>query len=230
MYRPNPGISTTSPQPLSPLTHLRVFAGNLLSLAAIAVFASATLAQSTGGAKGKVRNLNDQGIADATVSARQKGVDIKSVKSDSKGNFEIGGLQSGIYNLAFEARGYSAAVQYNVEIKSGKIRDLGDRLILMVDRGSRVIVRGTVFFKDGFLAPGAKITIERVNADGSTKKLGETGTNAEGEFSFSQPEGSAQLRIKAAWKDGRGTKEIEVDSAQVYRLAVTLDTNRPEGN
>jgi hypothetical protein len=201
-----------------------------IAVALVLAFAAVAAAQDTGGAKGKVRNLQDVGIADATISARQKGVDLKTVKSDAKGNFQIDGLEPGIYNLAFEARGYSAAVQYNVEIKKGKIRDLGDRLILMVDRGSRVIVRGTVFFKDGFLAPGAKVSVERVNADGSTKKLGETFANREGEFSLSQPEGPAKLRIKATWKDAKGTKEIEVDSAQVYRLAVSLDTVRPDRN
>lgn len=188
----------------------------------------ASFAQDTGGAKGKVRNLNDQGVADATISARQKGVDLKTVRSDAKGNFVIDGLEPGLYNLAFEARGYSAAVQYNVEIKKGKVRDLGDRLILMVDRGSRVIIRGSVFFKDGFIAGGAKVVVERVNADGSTKKLGEAYTNEMGEFSFSQPEGSAKLRIRASFKDGKASKDIDVDSAQVYRTALNLDIDRPE--
>ena len=190
-------------------------------------FLTNAAAQSTGGAKGKVRNHKDEGIAGATVSARQKGVDLKSTKSDDKGNFILDGLKPGIYNLAFEARGYSAAVQYNVEVKKDKIRDLGDRLILMVDRGSRVIVRGTVFFKDGFLANGAKIVIERVNNDGSVRKLGETGTDSEGEFNFSQPEGPAKIRIKATLKDGKAVKDIDVDSAMVYRTALNLDIERP---
>jgi hypothetical protein len=203
--------------------------GNIAAAAALAgLLAITAAAQSTGGAKGKVRNLKEEGIGEATVSARQKGVELKSVKADAKGNFQIDGLEPGIYNLAFEARGYSAAVQYNVEIKKGKIRDLGDRLILMVDRGSRVILRGTVFFKDGFLAPGAKVLIERVNADGSTRRIGEAGANYEGEFSVTQPEGAAKIRITATLKDGKGVKEIDVDSAQVYRAAVKLDIDRPE--
>lgn len=185
---------------------------------------SPVLAQETGGAKGKVRNIRDEGIANATVAARQKGVDLKTVTTDAKGNFLLDGLSAGIYNLAFEARGYSAAVQYNVEIKKGKIRDLGDRLILMVDRSSRVIVRGSVFYKTGHSAGGAKVVIERVNGDGSVKKLLETGTDYLGEFTFSQPEGPAKLRIRATLKDGKGTKEIEVDSAMVYRVAVALDS------
>lgn len=185
-------------------------------------------AQNTGGAKGKVRNLKDEGIANATISARQKGVDLKSAKTDAKGNFVLDGLEPGLYNLAFEARGYSAAVQYNVEIKKGKIRDLGDRLILMVDRGSRVIVKGSVFFKDGFIAAGAKVVVERLNGDGSVKKLGETGSDYQGEFNFSQREGTAKIRLTATYKEGKAIKTIDVDSAMVYRTALNLDIDRPK--
>ncbi len=190
-------------------------------------FLPSVFAQNTG-VKGKVRNLKDEGIAGAAISARQKGVDLKSTKSDAKGNFVLDGLDPGIYNLAFEARGYSAAVQYNVEIKKGKIRDLGDRLILMVDRGTRVIVKGSVFFREGRFAAGAKVEVERVNADGSVKKLGEATADGIGEFTFSQPEGPAKLRFKASYKGAKGFKEIDVDSAMVYRLAIALDMPQPE--
>ena len=110
-------------------------------------------------------------------------------------NFVLDGLEPGIYNLAFEANGYSAAVQYNVEIKKNKIRDLGSRLILMVDRGSRVIVKGSVFFKDGFIAAGSKVVVERVNSDGSVKKLGETDTDYQRRILF-------QLSPKAPQNSG----------------------------
>lgn len=186
--------------------------------------ATAVIAQETGGAKGKVRNLKDEGIPNATVSARQKGVDLKSVTTDARGQFVLDGLKPGIYNLAFEARGYSAAVQYNVEIRKGKPRDLGDRLILLTDRGARVILKGSVFYKTGHSAPGAKVVIERVNSDGTVRKLFETGADYIGEFSYSMPEGPAKIRVRASLKDGKGVKEIDVDSAMVYRLAVALDS------
>ena len=182
----------------------------------------------TGGVKGKVRNLVGDGIAGATISARQNGVDLRSATSDAKGNFVLEGLEVGVYNLAFEARGYSAAVQYNVEIKKGKIRDLGGRLILMVDRGSRVIIKGSVFFKEGTSAPGARVELHEVAADGSVRRLAETTSNYMGEFSFSRPEGAAKLRLRASYKDGKGTKDIDVDSAMIYRMAVQLDIDRPQ--
>src|SRR5437879_13292422 len=119
----------------------------------------AVFAQNTGGVKGRVRTQSGTGIAGASVAARQNGVDLKTATSNAKGDFVLDALEPGIYNLAFEAKGYSAAVQYHVEIKKGRIRDLGDRLILMVARGSRVIVRGSVFFEEGTSAPGATVGI-----------------------------------------------------------------------
>ena len=192
------------------------------------IILSSVLAQSTGGAKGKVRNMSDVGIAGATIAARQNGQDLKTVKSDAKGNFVIDGLSAGVYNIAFEARGYSAAVQYNVEIKAGKIRDLGGRLILMADRGSRVILKGSVFSKEGYSAAGAKIEIEKVNADGTVHKIGETMADSLGEFSFTQPEGPTKIRIKASFKDFKGSKDVDVDSAMVYRFSVMIEVPKPE--
>ena len=205
---------------------------SLLSVAVLLLLTAYCLpliahAQETGGVKGKVRNMSDQGIADATIAARQKGVDLKTTKSNSKGEFQLNGLEPGIYNLAYEAKGYALSVQYNVEIKKGKIRDLGGRLILLVDRGSRVIVKGSVFFKEGTSAPGAKVEVESVAGDGTVRKLGEAMTDYMGEFTFSQPERAAKLRFKASYKDGKGSKDIDVDSAMIYRLSVMLDISRP---
>ena len=40
----------------------------------------------------------------------------------------------------------------------------------MPDQGHLVIVNGSIFYKEGTSLGGAKIEVERVNADGSTKK------------------------------------------------------------
>lgn len=189
----------------------------------------AVYAQSTGGVKGKVRTVNGDGIANASVTARKSGKDIKSVSADNKGNFILEGLESGIYNLVFDAPKYSAGVLYNVEVKKNKINDLGDKnLILTPDQGLFVIVRGSVFYKEGVSLPGAKIEVDEVNADGTTKKLGSTLTNISGEFTYKRSQGAAKLRVKASFKGVTGTKEIEVDSAAIYRLAITLDISRTE--
>ncbi len=190
--------------------------------------ASAVFGQSTGGLKGKVRTTSGDGIANATVTARQKGVDLKTVKGDSKGNFVIEGLETGRYNVVFDAPGYSSGVLYNVEVKKNKVSDLGDRLMLSTDQGTQVIIKGSIFYKEGTSVTGAKVELEKVNSDGSTQKLGSAMTKISGEFTFRRPEGPAKLRITAKFKGISGSKEIEVDQAAIYRLAITLDISRTE--
>lgn len=182
-------------------------------------------AQGTG-VKGKVRNLRGDGISGATITARQNGQEIKSAKSGAKGEFVLDGLESGVYNIAVEARSYALGVLYNVEVKKGKIRDLGARLVLASDKGTQVIIIGSVFYKSGHSAMGARVELQRVNADGSVKKIGEAFSDVAGEFSFRQPEGTAKYRIKATLQKGSGSKDLDVDSAAIYRLAILLDIDR----
>ena len=184
-------------------------------------------AQGTG-VKGKVRNMRGDGISGATITARQNGKEIKSAKSGAKGEFTLDGLESGVYNIAVEAKSYAAGVLYNVEVKQGKIRDLGNRLLLAGDKGTQVIIIGSVFYKSGYSAGGAKVELQRVNADGSVKTIAEAYSDIAGEFSFRQPEGSAKFRLKATLQKGSGSKDLDVDSAAIYRLAISLDVNRDE--
>ena len=183
-------------------------------------------AQETGGLKGKVRTTNGDGIASATVTARQKGADIKSVTADAKGNFVLENLKPGTYNLVFSKNGYSSGVLYNVEVKKKKTSDLGDRLVLSVDQGTQVIIKGSVFAADGRSAGGAKVEIERISSDGSTKKVGSSVASYSGEFTFRFAEGAAKYRVTASMKDSKASKEVEVDSAAIYRLAITLNSDK----
>lgn len=193
----------------------------------LAIFAvTAASAQSTGGVKGKVRNMNGDGIGGAAVTARKDGKDVRSVTADSKGNFRLEGLAEGTYNILFEAKGYSSGVKFGVEIEGGKVRDLGDRLILAVDRGTLVIIQGSVFHRDGTSIAGAKVQIEELRADGSKRSLGTINTSISGEFSFRRKEGPARLRITASHRGASASKEIEVDSAAIYRVALTLNLDR----
>ena len=189
---------------------------------------SFAFAQDTGGVKGKVRNVRGSAIADATVTARKDGRDIRSATTNAKGDFVLDGLKSGLYNLVFEAKRYASGVLYNIEVKKGKISNLNDRLILSTDQGSLVIVKGSIFFKDGTSVIGAEVTLERVNSDGSARRLGTSMTNISGEFTFRQPEGSAKLRVTAKFEGTTGSKEIEVSEPAIYRLAITLDRLRNE--
>jgi hypothetical protein len=203
--------------------------GRIAGLALFTVFLlTPALAQSTGGVKGKVRNLRGDRIGGVTITARQNGSDIKSAKSDAKGEFVLSGLDAGFYNIVFDAKGYSTAVKNNVVVKQKKIVDLGDRLFLQIDKGTQVIVAGSVFFKDGTSVTAAKVDIDKVSSDGSTSRIGSVMTNIYGEFTFRRPEGPAKYRMTVKYKDSSASKEIEVDSAMVYRLAISLDITRQD--
>ena len=123
---------------------------------------SAVFAQETGGLKGKVRTASGNGIANATISARQNGADVKTIVADNKGEFVLNGLAPGKYNVLFDAKGYASGVLYNVEVRRKNVRDLGDRLILSIDRGSLVIVQGSVFYKEGTRVTGANVDCEEI--------------------------------------------------------------------
>ncbi|CAN5267670.1 hypothetical protein BH20ACI1_BH20ACI1_06090 [soil metagenome] len=191
----------------------------------LALFVSVAVAQQSG-VKGKVRDTKGDGIGGAKITARQDGKDIKFSTSDSKGNFELTGLKSGVYNLLIDKSGYSAGVLYNVEVKDKKVRDLGNRLILTVDQGTLVIIKGSIFDPNGRSVGGAKVEIEKVLSDGSTKKVGSGNATYSGEFTFRFPEGANKFRITASAKGVKASEEVEVDSAAIYRLAITLNTNK----
>ncbi|HEX8248816.1 MAG TPA: carboxypeptidase-like regulatory domain-containing protein [Pyrinomonadaceae bacterium] len=196
-------------------------------LASLFVLASAIcFGQSTGGVKGKVRTARGGGIGEATVTARQKGQDVKTVTTDSKGEFVLDGLESGLYNFVFTKNGYGAGTLYNIEVKKNKITELPDRLILTTDQGTQVIVRGSVFNQDGVSLYGVKVEIERISEGGATKKAGSDYTSRSGEFTFRFPEGTAKYRVTASAKGVSATKEVSVDNAAIYRLAITLNLPR----
>ncbi len=197
----------------------------ILLMFILVVSAGFTAAQETG-VKGKVRDTKGDGIGGANITARFDGKDVKSTAADSKGNFELTGIKEGVYNLVIEKSGYSAGLLYNVEVKDNKVRDLGSRLVLTVDQGTQVIIKGSVFAPDGRSFGGAKIEVEKVMSDGSTKKVGSGNASYSGEFTFRFPEGASKYRVTASAKGAKESKEIEVDSAAIYRLAITLNPDK----
>lgn len=189
---------------------------------ALLLFSGFTLAQ-TGGIKGKVRASNGDSLAGATITVRQEGDDLKSVKSDNKGNFLLSGLTPGKYNVVFKKKGYSSGLMYSVEVEEKKTRDLGDRLILTVDDGSLVIINGSAFDQHGLAIYGAKVKIEKILSDGSTKKLDTGYTSRSGEFTFRYPDEVAKYRVTVSAKGTEAAKDIEVEEAAIYRVALTLE-------
>jgi hypothetical protein len=197
---------------------------NYAVLVLVLTFSSVlAFAQENGGVKGKVRTAKGDGIAAVAITARQNGADVKSATSDRKGNFVLENLKAGTYNLVFSKDGYSSGVLYNVEVKKKKVSDLKERLILTVDQGTQVIIKGSVFSPDGRSVGGAEIKIESISGDGSIKKIGSAISTYSGEFTFRFTEGAAKYRVTATMKDATATKEVEVESAAIYRLALTLN-------
>ena len=198
----------------------------LLLLFAFFTLSALTFGQS-GGVKGKVRGPNGKGISNAAISVLLDGKEVKSAITNTKGEFAVAGLAKGKYNILFDADGYSSGTLHAVEIGSG-VRDLGDRLILSQDRGNFVILQGSVFFKEGSSVTAAKIDLKQVNADGSTKSLGSTYTGTFGEFAFRRPPGAIKLRVTAKYKDASASKDVDVDEAAIYRVAITLPMSRED--
>lgn len=198
----------------------------LFGIVAVTLFLALSAAAQTGGVKGKVKNDKGSGIPGVEVTVRKDGKDLKSTKSDSKGNFTISGLRTGKYNVVFDAEGFAAGALFNVEVKDGDTRDLGDGLILYVDEGSQIIVRGNVFDANGFTLAGAKVEMFVRKADGEFKKVTSSYSNSEGEFGFRHPQGINAVRVTAKYKGVTASKDIDIDMTAIYRTAISL--NYPE--
>lgn len=194
----------------------------------LAIFSLPTFAQEIGGVKGKIRNPRGAGLSEVTVVARQEDKDIKTVTTDKKGEFVIDRLKSGKYNFVFSKDGFTSGTINNVEVGKNKIRDLGNRLFLDVDEGSLVIIRGSVFDQVGRSIYGAKVEIDRVLADGSVKKLSSSYSSQSGEFVFRFSKGVATFRVTASVNGKTASKDVTVEEAAIYRLALSLTIEKEE--
>ena len=203
------------------LTHI----ASLIVLSAFCLLPT-VFAQTTGGVKGKVRNLRGEGVGGATVAARQNHTDLKTVTANDKGEFRLEGLEPGVYDFAIRRPGYGLGVMYNVKVKAGSIRDMGQHLMLSPDRGSQIFVRGIIFYRDKTSVNGAKVDLLAVNSDGSTRKVVTGFTNDMGEFGFVQAPGVKKYRVRASFKGVTGEKDVEINMPAVYRLTIALELDR----
>jgi hypothetical protein len=191
----------------------------------------AAFAQENGGVKGKIRNLQGGVLADVKVTIKQDDKDIKTTTTDKKGEFRIEGLKAGKYSFIFVKTGFVQGTINNVEVRKNKIRDLGDKLALDIDEGTLVIIEGSVFNQEGRSLYGAIIDIARVHQDGTTKKLKTISSSESGQFTFRFKEGNTEtFRITASAKGKSVSKNITVDNAAIYRLALTLDLKEEKDN
>ncbi|MDQ3472178.1 MAG: carboxypeptidase-like regulatory domain-containing protein [Acidobacteriota bacterium] len=176
----------------------------------------------TGGIKGKVK-VETGTAAGVSVVVRRGEQEVTRVATDKGGSFVVSGLQPGMYGLTFRKPGLSVGTVENVEVKSGKTRSLGDRLVLSVDEGSIAFIRGSVFSPSGRSVPGARVELARILEDGSTKKIDGRVTTETGSFVFRLTPEPGKYRVTAKISGAEpGSSDVEIDGAAVYRLAISL--------
>ena len=198
--------------------------GMLLALLLLSASAlSAQQDKSLGAIKGKVRV--ETGTANGvTVIVRRGQTEVSQTTTEKNGEFVVARLAPGVYGLTFRKPGLSIGTIEDVEVKAGKTRSLGDRLILTVDEGSLAFVAGSVFTADGRSVPNAKVELARILDDGSVKKIDGRITTETGSFKFrlSPEQAKYRVSVKTNGDDRPISKDVEVDGAAIYRVALSL--------
>ena len=178
--------------------------------------------KSLGTIKGKVR-VETGTPAGVTVVVRRGETEVTRSTTDKNGDFVVSRLQPGIYGLTFRKPGLSIGSVEEIEVKAGKTRSLGDRLVLTIDEGSIAFLSGSVFTAEGRSVPNAKVELSRILEDGTTKKIDGRVTTETGSFKFrlSPDPGKYRVSVKT---DGAEpiSKDVDIDGAAVYRVALSL--------
>jgi hypothetical protein len=177
--------------------------------------------KSLGTIKGKVRveTGTPSGVA---VVVRRGETEVTRVQTQKNGDFVVSRLTPGIYGLTFRKPGLSIGTIEDVEVKAGKTRALGDRLVLTIDEGSIAFLSGAVFSADGRSVPNAKVELARILEDGTTKKIDGRVTTETGSFKFRLSPDLGKYRVSVKTDGEPVSKDVEVDGAAVYRVALNL--------
>ena len=172
--------------------------------------------------KGKVR-VETGTPGGVTVVVRRGETEVTRSTTDKNGDFAVSRLTPGKYGLTFRKPGLSIGSMEDIEVKAGKTRSLGDRLILTIDEGSIAFVSGSVFTADGRSVPNAKVELSRILEDGTVKKIDGRITTETGSFKFRLSPDPGKYRVSVK-RDGAEpvTKDVDVDGAAVYRIALSL--------
>lgn len=178
--------------------------------------------KSLGTIKGKVR-VETGTPGGVSVSVRRGETEVTQVTTDKNGDFVVSRLKPGIYGLTFRKPGLSIGSMEDIEVKAGKTRSLGDRLILNIDEGSIAFISGAVFNAIGRSVPNAKVELFKVLDDGTAKKIDGRITTETGSFKFRLAPEPGKYRVSVK-TDGAEpvSKDVEIDGAAVYRVALSL--------
>jgi hypothetical protein len=193
----------------------------LLAMIFIAAGVSVAQDKTLGAIKGKVR-VETGTPGGVTVVVRRGDKEVTHSTTDKNGEFLVSRLMPGVYGLTFRKPGLSIGSIEDVEVKAGKTRSLGDRLILTIDEGSIAFLSGSVFSADGRSVPNAKVELLRILEDGTTKKIDGRITTETGSFKFRLGPEPAKYRVSVKTNGEPVTKDVEIDGAAVYRVALSL--------
>jgi hypothetical protein len=178
--------------------------------------------RSTGGIKGKVR-VETGTPSGVSVIVRQGEREVARSITDKNGEFVVSRLAPGRYAVTLRKPGLSVGTIDDVEVKAGKPRSLGDRLVLSIDEGSIAFIKGSVFNQDGRSVPNVRVELARIEGDGTARKIDGRVTNEIGAFVFRLTPDVANYRITARPNGGDPvSKDLEIDGAAVYRVALSL--------
>ena len=182
--------------------------------------------RSTGGIKGKVR-VETGTAGGVAVIVRQGEREVARGVTDKNGEFVVSRLVPGRYGVTFRKPGLSVGTIEDVEVKAGKPRSLGDRLVLAIDEGSIAFIKGSVFNQDDRSVPNVRIELAKIESDGTARKIDGRVTNEIGSFVFRLTPEVAKYRVTAKPNGGDPvSKDIEIDGAAVYRVALSLKPNQ----
>ena len=184
-------------------------------------FSAGAQDKTTGTIKGRVR-VERGSPAGVAVVLRRGDEEVRRVATDRKGEFTLARVPAGTYGLTFRKAGLAVGSIESVEVKAGKTRSLSDRLFLSIDEGSIAFIRGSVFNEGGRSVPGVRVELAKIVSETSTEKFDSRITGETGEFVFRVPPDPGKYRVTLKADSGEPvSKDVEVDAAMVYRVALT---------
>lgn len=194
------------------------FAAALLLLLSVAGLAQD---KTTAVVKGKVR-VEQGSPSGVAVILFQGDQEITRAATDKKGEFTIARVNPGLYTVTFRKPGLAVGSIPNLDLKAGQKRVLHD-LVLGIDDGSIAFLRGSVFTESGRSVAGVRVELFRIVSENSVQKMDARVTGETGEFVFRLSPETARYRVTVKAEGAEPvSKDVEVDSAAVYRVALTL--------
>jgi len=202
--------------------NLNLVVACLLVLLTVSAFAQDRSTGATGSIKGKVR-VETGTPGGVSVIIRQGEREVARGVTDKNGEFLVSRLAPGRYGVTLRKPGLSVGSLEDVEVKAGKTRSLGSRLVLSIDEGSIAFIRGSVFNQNDRSVPNVRIELARIEGDGTARKIDGRVTNEIGSFVFRLSPEVAKYRVTAKPNGGEAvSKDIEIDGAAIYRVALSI--------